>query len=191
MNGAESFDAFYTGTRRRAFAYACALTGDSLESQDVTQEAYARAWQHWRTVGDHPDPEAWVRTVVWRLVAKRWRRRAVAASAMSRVGRQREAADESPVDRLLLVDALQRIPKAQRRVVVLKHLYDLSLDQVAREVGAPVGTVKSRLNRGLAALAELLGEDVAGPVSGSETVAPVHSETQPSAGRIVRGGDHG
>jgi RNA polymerase sigma-70 factor (ECF subfamily) len=99
--------------------------------------------------------------------------------------------DESPIDRVLLVDALQRIPQAQRRVVVLTHLYDLSLLQVAEEVGVPVGTVKSRLNRGLAALAQLVDEDVDVSQSRDEAAASVRAGVQSHIGRnISKRGDH-
>ena len=55
--------------------------------------------------------------------------------------------------------ALAQLPMDQRRVLVLFELCDLSVEEVAREVGVPVGTVKSRLSRGRSALAELLGMD--------------------------------
>ncbi len=59
---------------------------------------------------------------------------------------------------VLLVQALRRIPEAQRRAVVLHHLCDLTVEQVAAEVGSPVGTVKAQLSRGRAALARLLSD---------------------------------
>ena len=52
--------------------------------------------------------------------------------------------------------ALDRLPADQRRALVLHHLCDLSVAQVATEVGAPVGTVKARLSRGRTALQHLL-----------------------------------
>ena len=53
---------------------------------------------------------------------------------------------------------LRRLPEEQRRAIVLHHVADLPVAQVAAETGAPVGTVKARLSRGRTALAELLGE---------------------------------
>jgi RNA polymerase sigma-70 factor (ECF subfamily) len=75
---------------------------------------------------------------------------------------RRDAAEEtldglSP-DRVALVHALRQIPAEQRRVIVLHHLVDLTVDQIAREVGAPTGTVKARLARGRRALAQHLNE---------------------------------
>jgi DNA-directed RNA polymerase specialized sigma24 family protein len=44
------FDEFYQGGRHRLLGYVCLLTGDLAEAQDVVQEAYMRAWQHWSAI---------------------------------------------------------------------------------------------------------------------------------------------
>jgi RNA polymerase sigma-70 factor, ECF subfamily len=58
-----------------------------------------------------------------------------------------------------LVQALLQIPEAQRRAVVLHHLADLPVADIAHELGLPVGTVKSRLSRGREAMAQALSTD--------------------------------
>ena len=57
-----------------------------------------------------------------------------------------------------VVEALRRLPEAQRRALVLHHIADLSVRDVAHEMGVPEGTIKARLSRGRAALAALLVE---------------------------------
>ena len=52
--------------------------------------------------------------------------------------------------------ALRRLPAAQREAIALHHLADLPVAEVAQTLGVPEGTVKARLSRGRAALAELL-----------------------------------
>jgi RNA polymerase sigma-70 factor (ECF subfamily) len=52
--------------------------------------------------------------------------------------------------------AVGRLPEDQRRVVVLHHLQGLSLQDLAETEGVAVGTIKSRLHRGRARLAQLL-----------------------------------
>ena len=54
-------------------------------------------------------------------------------------------------------EALRTLPPEQRRVLVLHHMAGRSVEDVAEEVGVPIGTVKSRLSRGRAALAAALG----------------------------------
>ncbi|MDG4754347.1 SigE family RNA polymerase sigma factor [Micromonospora sp. WMMD718] len=158
MDGPEDFDAFYTATARRVVHHVYALCGDLAEAQDVTQEAYARAWQRWSTVGAYEDPEGWVRTVAWRLTANRWRGLRRWFAARARLGRETPTPGPNP-DRVALLAALRRLPDAQRLVVVLHHLHDLPVAEIARTTGMPEGTVKSYLSRGRAALAVLLTDD--------------------------------
>ena len=69
---------------------------------------------------------------------------------------------------MALVAALRQLPEAQRRALVLHHLCDLPVQEVAAEVGAPVGTVKARLSRGRSALLGLLSDEpAAGLVEGA------------------------
>ena len=76
---------------------------------------------------------------------------------MAKHGRPAPVPEPSP-DSVVLVAAMRQLPEVQRRAIVLHHLVDLSVEEVARETGAPVGTVKARLSRGRAALAEILRE---------------------------------
>ncbi len=57
-----------------------------------------------------------------------------------------------------MVRALLLLPVKQRRVVVLRHLLDLSEADVAAELAIPIGTVKSSAARGLAGLRRTIGE---------------------------------
>lgn len=152
------FDAFYIATARRVVLYLYAACGDRAEAQDVAQEAFARAWQHWSRVARYDDPEGWVRAVAWRLMLNRWRglRRWLAARA--RMGPPNEATASPSPDRVAVVEALQRLPAAQRQVVALHYLLDMSVLDVAASLGVPEGTVKARLSRARTALAKLLDE---------------------------------
>ena len=157
MRDTEGFDAFYTGSSRRVLHQMYAMTGNLADAQDLVQEAYARAWQRWSSVSTYDDPEAWVRTVAWRLAASRWRKAKNGVAAMLRHGPPAHAPEPS-IDNVALVAALKQIPEAQRRTVVLHHLVGLSVAEVAHEMHVPEGTVKARLSRGRAALAQLLSD---------------------------------
>ncbi len=155
---ASAFDAFYEGSFRRLVGHLYAMCGDFSEAQDCVQEAFVRAWDHHRQLDGVQSPEAWVRTVAWRLAVSRWRR---ARRALTVEDRSRPALPppEPDVHHAMLVAALRRIPEEQRRAIVLHHLCDLPVADVAAETGVPVGTVKARLSRGRSALASLLGDD--------------------------------
>ena len=101
------------------------------------------------------DPQAWVRTVAWRQGANRLRHLRVAARHR-RPPQSPDPGGQANLSTIALVEALRRLPRGQRRVLVLHYLVDLSVEQVAAETGASVSAVKSRLARGRAALLTLL-----------------------------------
>lgn len=152
----QAFDALYAETFGRLVWQVYAMCGDLGEAQDCVQEAFIRAWDHRRKLDRAGSPEAWVRTTARRLAVSRWRhfgRR----NAGQIVGEPATPSlEDVSAERLALVQALKKLPDAQREAIVLFHFADLSVDDVAREVNAPVGTVKARLARGRAALAEIL-----------------------------------
>jgi RNA polymerase sigma factor (sigma-70 family) len=134
-----------------------AFTTDLTEAQDVVQEAFARALARPRGLTDVDVPEAWLRTVAINVVRRRWRRRQVLDNILLR-DRPVTAfvADAPGPERADLQAALARLPRSYREVVVLHYLADLAVDEVAQLLGVPIGTVKSRLSRGRAALAAQL-----------------------------------
>ncbi|MFE3404846.1 SigE family RNA polymerase sigma factor [Streptomyces anulatus] len=153
----QAFDAFYAASVGRLIGQLYAMIGDRAEAQDVVQEAFVRAWERRAALDKDGAPEAWVRTVAYRLAVSRWRR---VRTSLTFARRQGPPPDVPPPDdhHVLLVAALKQIPSAQRRVVVLHHLCDLEVKQVAEETGSPVGTVKAQLSRGRSALARILAD---------------------------------
>ena len=149
------FTAFYDATWPRTVACAYAMTGDLGEAEDLAQEAYSRAWPRWSSLCEYDEPGAWVRQVATRLAVSRWRRASTAAAFLAR-SRGPEHAGPPSEATAALVAALKQLPKAQRRAVVLHHLGDLPVVEIARIEQCPEGTVKARLARGRAALATLL-----------------------------------
>ena len=162
----EDFDTFYAATSERVLAQVHAFTGDLAEAQDCVQEAYARAWQRWHTVREYDAPNAWVRRVACRLAVSRFRHTRAGIGVLRRQGPPTVVPDLDP-SHVALISALRKVPADQRLALVLHHVADLSLEDVALETGVPVGTVKSRLSRGRAALAALLSDDAEGATRAS------------------------
>ena len=156
---ADEFDAFYTTSFGRLVNQVYAMCGDREEAQDCVQEAFARAWSYRGKLDVTRHPEAWVRTTAYRLAVSRWRR--VVRSRRSPDRALQPVGDQPPPDeaRVELMRALDRLPTDQRRALVLHHLCDIPVTEVAAMVGAPVGTVKARLSRGRATLQSLLSEE--------------------------------
>lgn len=153
----DEFSDFYDATWSRTLACTYGMTGDLSLAEELAQEAYTRAWARWSRLSTYDEPAAWVRQVATNLAVSRWRR---AVTARAWLSRQRAVEPTTPPDEgtAALVAALRRLPEAQRRAIVLHHLGDLSVAEVARVEGCPDGTVKARLSRGRAALGELLAD---------------------------------
>ncbi len=154
-----SFDEFYRVTQHRVGTFLYALCGDLGEAQDAAQEAYARAWQRLSTIAAYDDPEAWVRTVGYRLVINRWRKARNRITAYRRHGPGQAVAPPGE-DVVALVAALRQLPPEQRLAITLHHLLDLPVAEVARQTGVPANTIKARLARGRRTLAQLLNTDL-------------------------------
>ena len=142
----DDFEHFYLAHFRDTAALAYSYTADLAEAQDIAQETFCRAWLRWGRLAHYDNPAAWVRRVAFHLAHSRWRR---VRTATAHLVRQRvESTPEVNPDHVAVVAALRKLPAAQREALVLHHLADLPIDEVAEQMQAPVGTVKSWLHRG-------------------------------------------
>jgi RNA polymerase sigma-70 factor, ECF subfamily len=158
---AGSFETFHAATYRRLVGQIFALLGDVEEAEDVVQDAFARAWFHWRRIRAYDSPEAWVRRVAFNQAFNSTRRARRRLAALARHGPELDVPAVS-ADRLDVHHAMVRVPARQREVLVLAYVAGLSLEEIAVQLRLPMGTVKSRLARGRRALAEQLGETYQG-----------------------------
>lgn len=149
-------DEFYAAHVRGLTLQLWAYTGDLAAAQDLVQEAFCRALPRWERVRTYDDPLGWVRRVAWNLATSRWRRARAAAEFLQR--QRVEHVDGPGPDRVALTAALATLPANQRAAVVLHHLADLAVADIAEQLGANEGTVRVWLHRGRAALAARLSD---------------------------------
>jgi RNA polymerase sigma-70 factor (ECF subfamily) len=145
------FDASYP----RLVGQLTAVTRSRSEAEDVVQEAFVRALARRRQFAALDNPEAWLRTVALNLTRSQWRRMRRLTGLLPDLVPDDPPEDLSP-DRVALLAAIRKLPRAQQETIALHHLADLPVNEVAETLGVPVGTVKARLSRGRAALAQLL-----------------------------------
>jgi RNA polymerase sigma-70 factor (ECF subfamily) len=129
------------------------VVGDWEVARELTQDAFVEALRRWRTVRDYDDPGAWVRRVaLHKAIDERRRRRPPPPVAPVPPPLQLEL-------RLDVAKALLHLTEKQRAIVVLYYLHDLSVKDVAVELGMSDGTVKTHLHRARSILAPLLAEE--------------------------------
>lgn len=148
-----------------AYTLARHLLHDEHDAQDVVQEAYLRAWRHFGTFRGG-DARAWLLTIV-RNCCFTWRRTQQPARQGieydDEVHGDRESGQLATDGRVLedaarseLRLALEQLSPEFREVIVLREIEELSYKEIARVVGAPIGTVMSRLARARSRLQEAL-----------------------------------
>ena len=150
MPADEAFDRFYAETFGLLAGYAWSLTGERSSAEDLAQEAMARVYARWFVLRE-PQPYAF--RIVTNLARDRWRRRQHELAHL----RDLVPEDAPPAD-VAVLDAVERLPEPLRDVVLLYYYADLPVDEVARAVRRPVGTVKRRLHEARTHLAATLGE---------------------------------
>lgn len=162
----EQFEAFYAENSAAVLRQLLAVTGSVAEAQDCVQEAFARAWQRWASLAQHPNPQAWVRQVAYRCAVSRWRKARNRIEAHFREAYRPPEPDLTP-EVVALMAALRELPQHQREVIALFHLADLPLEEVAHTLDVPLNTVKTRLSRGREALRKTL-DDAPTPASAGQ-----------------------
>jgi len=163
------FDHFYLRTYGRVVAELYGVVGSVQEAEDAVQEAFARASVRWQRLRDYDHPDAWVRRVALNLATSSLRRSTRKLAAYRRVGPPPPVQPPSE-ERVMLHQALARLRHRQREVLVLHYMADLSVEEIARVLQIPTGTVKGRLFRARAALERVLGGSGEEPVSGGNEV---------------------
>ncbi len=150
------------------------LTRDPVEAEDLVQETYLRAIRGAHQFQPGTNLRAWLfqilRNTFFTLYKRKGREpEAVDPEMLDRLshanetaGRgQRLAGSADGVAGLDLTAALNRLPEAYRSVVLLADLEDFTMEEIARIMDCPVGTVKSRLFRARGILKDVLRDYVA------------------------------
>ncbi|QGZ62916.1 sigma-70 family RNA polymerase sigma factor [Paraburkholderia acidisoli] len=144
--------------------YARALTGDAAWADDLVQDAAERALSRWSSFKPESNLRAWLLTILRHLYIDQLRgRREIAVDDDAAPWRTLEA-PRGEVDGLVLRDlqrALYRLPAAQREVLLLVCVEELSYHEASAVLGVPSGTVMSRLSRAREHLRALLDSDPA------------------------------
>jgi RNA polymerase sigma-70 factor (ECF subfamily) len=150
---------------RRLVGTAGLILRDPDRAEDAAQDAFIRAWRALPTLRDADRFDAWLTRMLVRVCLDHLRkaRHGIQGEELLPEHGARltdsaaEVADRDEIDR-----GLQRLTSEQRIPIVLRYYGGLSDREVAEATGIPIGTVKSRIMRGLEAMRAALAADARG-----------------------------
>ncbi len=154
---------FYDATLSKVYGVAIRITGDSALAEDVVTDVYYDAWTKAAAyVAERGRPLAWLLTICRNRALDRYRRESSAARTIEAAAAgQVPDAVESPDALLACVEEghavhalLATISTEDRQLIALAFFKGLTHQQIAETTAMPLGTVKSRIRRALAALGD-------------------------------------
>jgi len=150
--GSVGFDESFADLYKIAYRVAYRILGNRAEAEDVAQDTLSKAYSRWWRLRN--DPERWVSRASANRAIDLWRKRRT--QELSPADLQRAQDGEPVLERLALVDALSRLSRRQREVVVLRYLAGYPEADVAEILDCSVGSVKTHASRGLSNLRSTL-----------------------------------
>jgi len=172
QNGSvEAFDLLVARYKDPLAAYLYRFLGDARESEDLLQETFLRVFRNRHSYRRIARFSTWLYTIAGNLARseyrKRRRRRVTSLQGINRDSEEYEVEipdetfrPDTSANGALQEDAIQKafaqIPDEFREVVVLRDIQQLAYEEIAEITGLPMGTVKSRINRGRTKLQQLL-----------------------------------
>jgi RNA polymerase sigma-70 factor (ECF subfamily) len=151
------------------FTTAARLAGSDAQAEDIAQEVFLRAFEHFSDLRASETAGGWLKTVATNLAINHWNRHRRRWRLFSELGTPSSDEDSGPqIDwevpdtllrdlaaeqrRALIDDALRRLPPFQRLVLVLYHFEELSYQEIAERLHVSLSKIKSDIRRARAAL---------------------------------------
>jgi RNA polymerase sigma-70 factor (ECF subfamily) len=150
-SAADNFDALFERYERPVFGYLWRITGDEHLASDLCQETFLRAWQHFDQIRTYQAPVGWLLRVATNLALNAQRRRFTRVGVPLRLDTERAPAASDPAARVAQQDVVHRtllaLPAKMRAGLVLREVYGLSFEEVARALDLTHAAAKMLLSR--------------------------------------------
>jgi len=151
------------------FNYVSRMLKDRVYAEDIVQETFVRVYRNRDRYQQIAKFSTWIYTIAINLTKTELRRqnlrRFFSLSGVSDSGKALELPDnkinleKSAEDSIVgqkIKEAIDQLPKTFREVIILRDIQELSYEEISKITGVPLGTVKSRVNRGRTRLQILL-----------------------------------
>jgi RNA polymerase sigma-70 factor (ECF subfamily) len=157
----DAFECLYRGHVRKVYGLCLRMTANSSLAEELTQEAFVRAWEKLSLFEPGRSFSAWLRTLTVNVVFSEWRSRkrrslrlVEGSDAESKAASAPSRSSNAAVD---LERAVAQLPPRARMVFVLHDVEGYRHEEIGRMIGIAVGTSKAQLHRARRLLREELG----------------------------------
>jgi RNA polymerase sigma-70 factor, ECF subfamily len=163
-----AFDALVRSRIDAVYRTSMAILGDSADAADATQETFVSAWCHRAALRDPDAFDAWLGRInvnACRSILRKRGRRTLRELPLMGPGEGFEprsperALDDRAASSEAFDRAFGRLSANDRAILVLHHLQQRPVAEIAAVLGTPIGTIKARLHRARAALEKSLARE--------------------------------
>ena len=139
---------------KRLYGAAYRMTGNPADAEDLVQETLLRAYRRFHLFVPGSNAKAWLLTILQNIRTDLLRKkgRTPALFELPEEGPAIEPTQDTGLDAADVERLLAKVPDPFRAAVVLRDIEELSYEEIARVLRAPIGTVMSRIHRGRALL---------------------------------------
>jgi RNA polymerase sigma-70 factor, ECF subfamily len=142
----------------KVFRMALMFLRDPARAEEITQEIFLKLWRALPDYDGRASPGTWLYSIARNTCMSAARSESYRKTVALEELREPATPSQAVTGDLELAQCMDRLPEMQRTVITLFYLQEKRVDEVARMLGIPEGTVKSHLHRARIALGEMLGE---------------------------------
>ncbi len=160
-----AWDTLFRRYQLPLYVYVFELVHDEQASLDLVQETFIAAVKHIGSLRDDEKFGGWLFGIAHQKCIQRWRRQDRKEVSLDEIPESPDESEGGPDDRLIrqeqeaeFMQGLNQLPLPQRAVLLLHFVENFSIDEIARVMNTPPGTVKSRLFYAKKSLRQLLEE---------------------------------
>ena len=166
---AAAFETIYQLHSRRVYALCLRMTGDPVEAEDLTQEAFLQLFRKIHTFRGESAFSSWMHRLTVNIVLMRFRKKRPVPVSLEEMTRPDDEKDRPTFeigvpdlrltglfDRINLHAALERLPQGYKSMFLLHDVHGYEHNEIASMLGCSVGNSKSQLHKARKRLRELL-----------------------------------
>lgn len=164
----EAFEQLYVATVPQVYRTLYVLCGSERDAEDLAQNVYLELYKGFGNYDANRPLKGWLYGILMNqfkaFQRRRWRDSRKVHKAQQEQQVALDCLPDMPLTRTIgdpVIDMLMKLPTDLKQVLTLRYVNDMPQQEIAAILGIPLGTVKSRLNRGLIHMRRKLKEEIA------------------------------